>query len=767
MRFSPAFLACCTLGALIGLPAKAEPLSPLEIDPALESLAQSPLPSADLISTPAPSTPASPEFVSSTPAPSDPFAIGMPNAPAPEAPLPRLAQVEPVETPPETEDLPEDTAEDGAGDASEDAAEDRLQRLLDGINQPPTPPSTEEPAAEEPAEGQPEAPAAEEPATEEPAAEEQPEETQVLVSEVAVETVSGEPLPAEILDSVYNSASTRPGRTTTRTRLQEDINSIFATGFFSNVRAFPEDTPLGVRVTFVVQPNPILSEVVIREGQVLPPEVVDDIFVPLYGRTINLVEFQGAILELNQWYQDNGYVLAQVTAAPQVSPDGVVTLVVAEGVIEDIEVRYITLEGDVTDEEGNLIDGRTHPFIITREFESQPGDVFQDSVIQQDLQRVFGLGIFDDVRLSLDQGDEDPDKVNVVVNVAERSTGSVGAAVGFNLTGDIFGSVSYQQDNFGGNNQKLRTEFQLSQREFLFDLSFTDPWIAGDPNRTSYTVNAFNRRSRSLIFDGGETDVDLANGDDPRINRWGGGVNFSRPLSETSSGSVGFEYQRVASLDGDGDRVETDELGNPLTFSGSGRDDLFTIPVGFVLDQRNDSIFPTSGSLLRLGSEQSIPLGNGSIFFNRLRGSYSYYVPVDLTGFGDGPETIALNLQAGTVIGNLPPYEAFSLGGTNSVRGFDEGELGSGRSFVQATAEYRFPLFTTFLGGALFLDYATDLGSGDTVPGNPAGVRDKPGSGFGYGAGVRIQTPLGQLRLDYGFNDQGDARFHFGFGERF
>ncbi|MGK7925446.1 MAG: BamA/TamA family outer membrane protein, partial [Spirulina sp.] len=124
------------------------------------------------------------------------------------------------------------------------------------------------------------------------------------------------------------------------------------------------------------------------------------------------------------------------------------------------------------------------------------------------------------------------------------------------------------------------------------------------------------------------------------------------------------------------------------------------------------------------------------------------------------------NLQAGTIIGDLPPYEAFSIGGANSVRGFAEGDLGSGRSYFQATAEYRFPILS-FVGGALFVDYGTDLGTADDVPGNPASVRGKPGSGFGYGVGVRIQSPLGPIRVDYGFNDDGDSRLHFGIGERF
>jgi outer membrane protein insertion porin family len=92
--------------------------------------------------------------------------------------------------------------------------------------------------------------------------------------------------------------------------------------------------------------------------------------------------------------------------------------------------------------------------------------------------------------------------------------------------------------------------------------------------------------------------------------------------------------------------------------------------------------------------------------------------------------------------------------------------VGAGRRYIQATAEYRFPVFS-IIGGALFLDYASDLGSGENVPGNPAGVRGKPGNGFGYGLGIRVQSPLGPIRVDYGFNDQGDSQLHFGIGERF
>ena len=602
--------------------------------------------------------------------------------------------------------------------------------------------------------------------TPDPAAAE-PEETRVLVSEVDVVSTSDQPLPPELVDTVYRAISTTPGRTATRSQLQEDINSVFSTGFFSNVQATPEDTPLGVKVTFFVEPNPVLTNVEVRNRQVLPDETIDEIFGGQYGQILNLQNFQGAVLDLNDWYQENGYVLAQVTAAPQISDDGTVTLIVAEGEIESIEVRYITADGEATDEEGNPIGGKTRDFIVTREFETEPGDVFQQDAIQQDLGRAFGLGIFEDIRLSLDPGDEDPRKVKVIVNIAERDTGSIGASLGFNLRGDLFGQLSYNEDNFGGNNQKLRTEGRVTTRgDFLFDLSFTDPWIAGDPYRTSYTASLFNRRATSLIFDNGPIDVNLPNGDTPRLNRLGTGLSFSRPLDNGLSLSLGAQYERVALLDADSRVSPVDELGNQLTASSSGRDDLFTVQFGAVLDRRNSAIQPTSGSLLRLGTEQSVPIGNGSIFSNKLRASYSQYVPVNFFNSDRGGETFAFNLQGGTVLGDLPPYEAFPLGGGNSVRGYEEGAVGSGRSFLLGTAEYRFPLFSEFLSGALFADYGTDLGSGDSVPGNPAGVRGKPGNGFGYGAGVRVQTPLGALRLDYGLSDEG-SRFHFGFGERF
>lgn len=633
-----------------------------------------------------------------------------------------------------------------------------LDRAVERQNQPQElpPPSPSDPAPEpvEPvAPVDPPRPAAE------------PEEPRVLVAEVLVAAPQGD-LSPDLVNLVYSVIETRAGRTTTRTQLQQDINSIFATGFFADVDARPEDTDLGVRVIFLAQPNPVLTDVRVTGNEVLPQTVVDEIFADQKGEIINLLDFQDGILDLNQWYQDNGFVLAQVVAAPRVSEQGVVTLEVAEGVVEIIEVRFFDDQGVSVDDEGNPLQGRTHDYIITREFQTQPGDVFNQAQIERDFQRVFGLQIFEDVVPGLEPGDTDPRQVKLIVNVTERSTGSVAAGLGFNFTGDIFGTVSYRQDNFGGNNQKLSAEAQLSTRDLLFDVSFTDPWIAGDPYRTSYTATAFARRAINLNFDGGSTPIDLPNGDRVRIRRLGTGVTFSRPLDNGWTVAVGTRAQNVSARDANGVINPLDAAGNPLTLSGTGTDLLWTFPLSANLDRRNDPFNPTSGSILRLNSEQSVPLGQGSIFMNRMQGSYSQYLPVNWLRFNDGPQALAFNVQLGTILGDAPPYEAFALGGTNSIRGYDEGEVGGGRSYAQFTAEYRFPLFS-FLGGALFFDAGSDLGSGRAIIGAPGPSRGKPGSGFGYGLGARVQTPLGPLRIDYGFGNNGEGRIHFGIGERF
>jgi outer membrane protein insertion porin family len=588
-------------------------------------------------------------------------------------------------------------------------------------------------------------------------------EEQVLVGEVVIKTPEGQPpLPADLEKQVYDAIKTVPGRTTTRSQLQADINAVFGTGFFSNVQAEPEDTDIGVRVTFFVLPNPVLKVVRAQGTQVLEPGVIDRIFGAQYGKITNLRQLQSSVKELEKYYQDRGFAIAQIVNIGA-EPDGTVTLTIAEGIVEDIQVAFLNEDNKTTTTDGKPVTGTTRPFIITREMSLKPGQVFNRDVIQSDLQKIFGLGIFDDLNIGLSPG-KNPQQVVVTVNVKERNTGSIAAGAGLSSATGLFGTVSFQQQNLGGNNQKVGLDIQVGERDLLFDLNFTDPWLAGDPNRTSFTANIFNRRLFSFIFD---QPIGIGeNNDTPRVNRIGTGFSFSRPLSATETASLGFRYERVTITNSGGDVSPFDRLGNPLSTDPSGNDDLLLLQFAYANDQRNNPQRPTSGYVWRFATEQSLPFGNGSIFLNRLRASYSLFLPVDFLRFSEGPQALAFNLQGGTILGTLPPYEAFQLGGNNSVRGWGEGRIGTGRSFALFSAEYRFPIIN-IVGGVLFFDYGSDLGSGSAVPGNPAAVRGKPGSGGGYGVGVRIQSPLGAIRVDYGIGTNGATEFSFGIGEKF
>jgi outer membrane protein insertion porin family len=192
----------------------------------------------------------------------------------------------------------------------------------------------------------------------------------------------------------------------------------------------------------------------------------------------------------------------------------------------------------------------------------------------------------------------------------------------------------------------------------------------------------------------------------------------------------------------------------------------------------NDPRNPTKGNFFSLGTEQFISMGPDSPTFNRVRGSFTHYIPVKWLKFYKGcrvkpgetedcKQALAFQVSAGTIMGDLPPYEAFCLGGGNSVRGYYDCDLGVGRSYGEATIEYRFPLFS-IVSGELFVDGGTTFGSQASVPGNPGALLGKPGEGFSVGTGLIVTTPVGPLRLEVASQDlSGDWRFNLGVGWKF
>jgi outer membrane protein insertion porin family len=561
---------------------------------------------------------------------------------------------------------------------------------------------------------------------------------------------------AELEQIIRKVIKTQTGGGTSQTQLQQDVAAILDTGLFANAIVNSSNTSAGVNVVYQVQPI-VVQALQLTGAKVLTYQVALENFQNQIGKDISPAALQNIVQQINQWYKDNGYTLARVLSI-QPNRQGILTVNVAEGLVGDIKFRFLSEEGEKFDQNGNPIKGRSKADFIRQQLKLQPGKVFAEDLARQDIQTLYKLGLFQSVNVAFEG---DAKKLDLIYELQEVGARSVNLGGGYNADDGISVIVSYRDQNVGGVNDTLSANVELNRQDVLFNTNFNSPYRETNPERLGYNIKTFRRRQISDTFD---DKIKLPNGDKVREGKIGASVSLQQEIDGWDA-ALGLNYTRVTIRDRSGNITPRDANNNQLSLSDTGVDDLATVSFTATKDKRDNPVQPTEGSILTFSTEQSIPVGNGQITMNRLRGNYSQFMPVNLFN-STQPQVFALNLQAGTVVGDLPPYETFNLGGSNSVRGYDGGKVGSGRSYVLASAEYRFPIFP-IAGGVIFADFATDLGSGDTVIGEPANVRNKPGSGFGYGAGVRVDSPLGLIRADLGINDQGESRVHIGIGQKF
>ncbi len=334
-----------------------------------------------------------------------------------------------------------------------------------------------------------------------------PAEPRVLIAEVVVEGLEGHPEAERLEIAAYEAMATIPGSRVTRPELETDVAAIFATGWFADVRIQPIDGPLGVSLVVTVIPNPVLSRVTAEPaGEIkLPEEVIAETFASDFGRTLNLNTLQTRMRSLQSWYTDEGFSLARVTGPSRVSPDGQVELLVREGTVDGVEVQFINSEGEPTNEQGEPIRGKSKPWVITREVSLEPGSVFNRRQLEEDIRRLYGTGLFSDVRVTLRPVPGEPGNVVVVLGIVEQSTGSLSGGVGFSQSQGVFGQISLQETNLMGRAWDLGTNLSYGQFGGLGDVTFFDPWIKGDRHRTSFRARAFFSREVPQVFQSRES----------------------------------------------------------------------------------------------------------------------------------------------------------------------------------------------------------------------------------------------------------------------
>ena len=456
-------------------------------------------------------------------------------------------------------------------------------------------------------------------------------------------------------------------------------------------------------------------------------------------------------------YLNKGYIFAQVKDITSVDPNtGLVD--VSFDIVEN-EVAYV----DMIKIRGNV---KTKDIVIRRELRIHPGDRFDGDKIKRSRERLYNLGFFAEggVDFKTEAGMQDNTK-DLVVEVKESKTGEFSFGGGYSSVEELVGFVEIAQSNFDwrnwpyftGDGQDIRLRAQIGSVSNRYDLSFTEPWLFDFPIAGGFDVyKKFHERERDVGYAYDES-------------RQGGDLRLTKEFSEHLSANLMYRREEI-------DITDIDPTATSDLKKEEGSNTISSLAPGIVYDRRDNIFSPTMGFVIGGNVEVAGGFLGADKDFTKFYGYGSKYFSL----WQDSVLELKMRMglaDAFSDTGNVPIYERFYAGGAYSIRGYDERSIGpvdtatedpiGGNSMLIANIEYIYP-FVEFIKGAVFFDTGNVW---ERIDGFGTGIDDFKS---GVGLGVRVKTPIGPIKLDYGFpldlapaEEHREGKFHFSFSRGF
>ncbi len=549
------------------------------------------------------------------------------------------------------------------------------------------------------------------------------------------------------------------GDTYSRELIQRDLKAIYQLGYFTeNMKAIPVNNSDGsITLKIVLEENAPVTDFTIEGNTVISTDEILTYLLPMKGKPQNISEINEAIAKIQDCYSSKGYILARIDSVSD-DPDGTVNISIKEGTINRILIS------------GNE---KTKDYVIERNILTEPGQIYNENLLKEDLVRLYATQAFKDVTREIEPT-EDPDKYDITINIEEQRTASISVGGGIDSVTGVFGSVGISDNNFLGRNERLSlngiagtgvilNDSSIKRRMNLqAELSYFKP----------YFYNADTSLMSKIFYrDFGSYQVPLA------IERRVGAeatvahrMKFNKHV--TSTFSLGLENIDVS--EGDGKKISSlySKYNIPISERAKQLEGglFLSLSPALLYDTRDNATVTRKGTMASLRFDEEIGVIDFDKTHGKLTGMVKQYIPVGKKS------SLSFTAKGGGKIhgDNMPEVMAYRLGGPYTVRGFKMSGVGTGDAFIMGSAEFATPIpfldrtRINFLNNLRFTVWA-DAGK-IFNPSITDQIYDRPLYAVSAGVGLKLYIPgMGPLSIDYGIpltnpGDNGSRSGYFTFG---